>query len=112
MKARDAFRANPEALRQALRLSSSDEISEVQAVVISRESEATGFLGPTAVPVVFELAFESLWEESVSLVDMWEKLNTRPDHREAASQFRDTEAVIELAGYRFVVPVLAMEVKV
>ncbi len=111
VESRDAFRLNHDLLRSALHLSSSDVIGDVEAAVICREAESTGFLERSPVPIVLERAFVGLWTKNSSLRQLWEQLNARPDHTEAASQFRDTFSRIDLAGFHFLVPVLAREVR-
>jgi hypothetical protein len=110
LKARDAFRLNPDGLRAPLLLVNADNIGEIEAIVVCRGAESTGFLEKQPVPIILETAFEDLWTENDSLPKLWEKLNARPDHTEAASRYNDTFAVAKLAGYEFRVPTLGKEI--
>jgi len=110
MKSRDAFRNDHSLLRNALHLSSSEIIFQIEGAVVSREAEQTGFLETPAVPIVLESAFVNLWNQSKSLAELWTNLNTRPDHTKAAANFDDTFAKFKLAGYCFIVPVLMKDV--
>jgi hypothetical protein len=106
IQSRDWLRANEEFLRKALKLSATDPISQVEAVVVCRGGEPTAFLPKTATPVVTERAFEKLWQKANDLGQLWIALQTRPDHVEAANQFQDANRIIDLGGYQIVVPVL------
>ena len=110
MKSRDAFRNDHSLLSNALHLSSSEIIFQIEGAVVSREAEQTGFLETPAVPIVLESAFVNLWNQSKSLAELWTNLNTRPDHTKAAANFDDTFAKFKLAGYCFIVPVLMKDV--
>jgi hypothetical protein len=111
IKARDVFRKDHALLRRALELSNDQTINRVEAVVICRGAEQTGFLGKLAVPLVLEHAFEELWEQSsLSLGTLWEKLSSRPDHARAASRYEDATARIDIGGLKFSIPALSLEV--
>lgn len=110
VKSRDAFRNDHSLLRNALHLTSHDVISQIEAAVVSREAEQTGFLETPAVPIVLESAFVNLWNQSKSLAELWSNLNTRPDQTKAATNFDDTFAKFKLAGYCFILPVLLKDV--
>jgi len=64
VEARDAFRKDQALLRRKLELADDQTIDRIEAVVICRGAEQTGFLGSLAVPVVSERAFEGMWEQS------------------------------------------------
>lgn len=111
LKARDAFRQDHGLVRKALGLVPSDAVSNIEGVVISRESESTGFLGQSAIPIVLESAFVDLWAATNSLAQLWKNLNERPDHAMAATQFDDTYLRIDIEGFSFLAPFLIKEVK-
>jgi hypothetical protein len=112
VQSRDVFRNNHAMVRRVLSLPSDQPIGRVEAVVICRGAEPTGFLEKLAVPIALELAFEELWRQaSKSLSKLWEKLSSRPDHVEAASRYEDTLATIAIGRLRFLVPVFSLVVK-
>jgi hypothetical protein len=104
---RDAFRENPELIRTALDLSTADLVGEIEAVVVCRGSEPTGFLGNSHMPIITELAFRRLWSETYSLPSLWSLIVTRPDQGEAAESFDDGEMSFSLFGYTFVMPAIS-----
>jgi hypothetical protein len=75
-------------------------------VVVCRGGGPTAFLQQTSTPITTETAFEKLWQKASSLNELWSLLQTRPDHAEAASQFRDANRVITIGDYEIIVPVL------
>jgi hypothetical protein len=105
-KAIEHFKNHGEALRDALELSSSHPISEIQGVVVCRGEESTGFLGESAVPILAERAFRSLLAGGMDLRSLWQLIHSRPDLAEASTKFEDTTVSIRLGGYEFVLPVL------
>ncbi|MGA2890187.1 MAG: hypothetical protein ABSE51_19230 [Terracidiphilus sp.] len=110
--ARDSFRPDPALLRKALVLAADQPIGRIEAVVVCRGAEPTGFLGRLAVPVVLERAFEELWKgTSPSLEKLWEGLSSRPDHQRAADRYGDTEAPMSIGGLKFSIPALSLEVR-
>ncbi len=112
IEARDAFRGDHALLRNLLELDKDHVISEIDAVVICRGAEQTGFLGRLAVPVVQERAFEELWKQSShSLAKLWDSLSSRPDHASAAGRYGDTSAAVTVGGLRFSIPALSLEVR-
>lgn len=112
VQSRDVFRNDHALVRRALNLSDDQHIDRVEAVVICRGAEPTGFLEKLAVHIALELAFEELWQQaSNSLLKLWEKLSSRPDHVEAASRYEDTAAMITIGGLRFSVPAFSLVVK-
>jgi hypothetical protein len=112
VEARDVFRKNQTLLRRALELADDQTIDRIEAVVVCRGAEQTGFLGKRAVPLVLERAFEELWEQSSrSFTKLWESLASRPDHARAASRYKDTAALLTVGGFRFSIPALSLEVK-
>jgi hypothetical protein len=108
VQVRDYWRAEPRHLRNALSLSTSDPITNIEACVVVRGGDATGFLSAPAVPVITESAFMSLLSRGGSLPSLWKLLNERPDLAEAAGQTRDISYTVPLAGYEFVLPGLAI----
>jgi len=112
VEARDVFRKNQTLLRRALELADDQTIDRIEALVVCRGAEQTGFLGKQAVPLVLERAFEELWEQSSrSFTKLWEILASRPDHAHAASRYEDTAALLTVGGLRFSIPTLSLEVK-
>ena len=112
VQARDVFRKDQTLLRRALELADDQTIDSIEAVVVCRGAEQTGFLGKLAVPVVLERAFEELWEQSShSFTKLWETLSSRPDHDRAAGRYKDEAALLTVGGLRFSIPVLSLEVK-
>jgi hypothetical protein len=110
--ARDVFRKDHALLRSVLELPNDQPVERVEAAVICRGAEQTGFLGQQAVPVALERAFEELWEQSShSLSKLWERLSSRPDHTGAASRYGDTSAHLTVGGIRFSFPALSLEVQ-
>jgi hypothetical protein len=105
---RDYWRAEPAHLRNALSLSAGDPITNIEACVVVRGADATGFLSAPAVPLITETAFASLLSKSAGLPTLWKLLNERPDLAEAAGQTRDVSYTVSLAGYEFVLPGLAV----
>jgi hypothetical protein len=106
VKARNYFRADEAALRRCLRLSESAPISEIQATVVCRGLEATGFQEQTVVPVVSERVFRSLRANSANMMVLWQSMNARPDLSESSKDFPERKIELRLAGYRFVLPFL------
>ena len=87
-------------------------IDRVEAVVICRGAEQTGFLEKQAVPLVLERAFEELCKQSShSLAMLWGKLSYRPDHKRAADRYGDTTATLTVGGLEFSFPALSLEVR-
>lgn len=112
VEARDVFRNDQTLLRKGLELADDQTIDRIEAVVVCRGAEQTGFLGKLAVPLVLEHAFEELWEESsCSFTRLWESLSSRPDHARAAGRFKDTAALLTVGSLRFSIPALSLEVK-
>lgn len=112
VEARDVFRKNQTLLRRALELADDQTIDRIEALVVCRGAEQTGFLGKQAVPLVLERAFEELWEQSsCSFTKLWESLASRPDHAHAASRYKDGAALLTVGGLRFSIPALSLEVK-
>jgi hypothetical protein len=112
LDARDVFRQDHALLRSVLELPDDEPIVRVEAVVICRGAEQTGFLGKLAVPLVLERAFEELWKRSSpSLAKLWETLSSRPDHAHAAGRYGDTSARLTVGGLKFSFPALSLEVQ-
>jgi len=104
----DAFRESHESIRTALNILQEDPVGEVEAVVVCRGSEPTGFLGNSQVPIITELAFRRLRSEADSLPALWSLIVTRPDQREAAESFENGEMSFSLFGYGFVMPAISI----
>lgn len=97
-------------LRSALGLAADQEIAAVEAAVVCRGSEGTGFLGTdTAVPILSEVSFKALVEQSQGLPNLWDLLTRRPDHQKAGRASSEGRARIRLSGYEFVLPALGVE---
>jgi hypothetical protein len=112
LEATDVFRKDHALLRRVLELKDDQPIDRVEAVVICRGAEQTGFLGRLVVSVVLERAFEELWgQSSLSLAKLWEKLSSRPDHAGAAGRYGDTAAPLTVGGLKFSFPALSLEVR-
>jgi hypothetical protein len=112
VEARDVFRNDHGLVRRALGLGDFQKIDRVEAVVICRGAEQTGFLGPLAVPLVLERTFEELWgRSSLSFFNLWENLVSRPDHARAADRYEDTYATVRIGGLSFSIPALSLEVR-
>ena len=109
VKSRDAFRGEPQLLRKALHLTSTDHISVIEAAAVCRGSESTGFMpeSQAQVPVVSERAFRLLLGKTKDLGQLWIALKKRPDLGEAAKSVLDAKRKVNLAGYEFVFPALA-----
>src|SRR5438045_9669948 len=82
--ARDYWRAEPGHLRKALSLPGDAPLTNVEACVVCRGADATGFLAAPAIPVITETAFVSLLDRGRSLPSFWTMLNARPDLPDAA----------------------------
>jgi len=83
VKSRDYLRSDHSFLQDKLGLSARDRIGGIDAVVVYRGLEGTGFLGPSTVTIVTEVAFRELVSRSDSLETLWRLLNLRPDQQEA-----------------------------
>jgi hypothetical protein len=108
--ARDYLRGDSPFLRHALDLAIDQETAGVEAAVVCRGSEGTGFLGTdTAVPILSEVAFEALVKQSQALPNLWDLLTRRPDHQKAETASSEGRAKIRLSGYEFVLPALGVK---
>ena len=107
LASRDSLRSDAGPAGRALQLPVTEVPNRIEAVVVCRGSEPTGFLPHPAVPVVTELAFEKMATRVSNLSELWELLNARPDHAEAASGFRDVKHIIRLGGFKFTIPALS-----
>jgi hypothetical protein len=105
---RDYWRKEPGHLRNSLSLSADAPITNIEACVVCRGADATGFLSAPAIPVITETAFVSLLDRGGGLPSLWKLLSDRPDLAEAAGRFKDVRCTIPLAGYEFVLPYLVM----
>lgn len=104
VEAREALLAQPELVRRALGFSNLKPINGIEAVVVCRGFEHTGFVGPTAVPVISEVSFRGLFGKAGNLAKLWDLLNSRPDLKRAAHEVEEFSWELELAGYKFVMP--------
>jgi hypothetical protein len=107
-QARDYWIGNPDDLRGRMGLKRDSPISQVQAVVVSRGAEPTGFVGHTSPPIITEKAFRLLLTNQPELQAFWAVLNQRPDHAESKRRVVNTTNTVELAGYSFVYPALGI----
>jgi hypothetical protein len=106
--ARDYWLKNADDLRTRMGLDVASPIGEIEAVVVSRGAEPTGFVGRTSPPIITEKAFRSLLTSRSDLLTFWTVLNQRPDHARARLRVVDTTNTVELAGYCFVFPALGI----
>jgi hypothetical protein len=105
VQSRDVFRKDHALVIRELGLPDNQLIDRVEAMVISRGAEPTGFLEKLDVPIALERAFEALWKvSSNSLTQLWDKLSSRPDHTKAAARYEDTPVTIMVGGFRFTFP--------
>jgi hypothetical protein len=112
IQSRDVFRRDHVIVRQELGLSADQLIDRVEAVVICRGAEPTGFLEKFAVPIALEKSFEELWQQSSSsLLKLWDKLSSRPDHIKAAARYKDTPVTIMVGELRFTFPGFSLGMK-
>ena len=109
VQAREHFRRDPTLAQMALELRGL-RIGRIEAVVVSRGSEPTGFveLDPT-VPVVEEGRFHSLRSVNESLPSLWDALVRRPDHERAAAKVEDVITRFRLAGWEFRFPGMQLD---
>jgi hypothetical protein len=112
IQSRDVFRKDHALVRRELGLSGDQLIDKVEAVVICRGAEPTGFLEKLTIPIALEHAFEELWQQSSnSLTKLWGKLSTRPDHIKAAARYEDTPVTIMIGGLRFTFPGFSLGIR-
>ena len=104
VNARDALRVQPELVRTALGLSESGRIGRIEAVVVCRGFEHTGFAASTVVPVITEVSFRRLLVETRGLEACWTALTSRPDLERARERVEDFRWHLKLAGFEFVMP--------
>jgi hypothetical protein len=104
VESRDAFRARPELARRALSLTYDSPINTVEAVVVCRGFEHTGFAGTPAVPVITEVSLRALHDKESKLRSLWTVLNSRPDLQRARQQVTEFKWRLKLAGFEFVMP--------
>jgi hypothetical protein len=83
----------------------------VEAVVICRGAEPTGFLKKLAVPIALEQAFEELWlQSSNSLTRFWDKLfKARP--RPRAPRYDETPVTMVVGRLRCSIPGFILNMK-
>jgi hypothetical protein len=91
-------------VRAGLNLGNSP-INQIDAVVVCRGSEPTGFFEPDpTVPIITEERFRELHPEREALPDFWASLIRRPDHQRAAVHATDMTTEFKLAGWEFRFP--------
>jgi hypothetical protein len=103
---REYANEHPGFLPSRLDLSKTEVITRVEAAVVCRGFEHSGFFDDKNIPVVMEVAFKKLLQESPDLPTFWQKLCARPDRDAAATKVIDLKRPISLAGYEFIVPTL------
>lgn len=108
VNARDYFREHHAFLCSKLGLLGSEAIDQIQAVVVCRGAEPTSFLLDQPVPIITEVAFAGLWKKAATLNDLWEVVNSRPDKKDAAAKVTEGHVRVQLSGYEFVMPGLAI----
>lgn len=112
IRSRDAFRQDHALVRRELGLPDGQLVDKVEAVVICRGSEPTGFLVKLPFPIVLERAFELLWQQSSnSLATLWDKLSSRPDHIKAAARYEDSPVTLVVDGLRFTFPGFLLQIQ-
>jgi hypothetical protein len=105
--AREHWRNNPNHLHRELGLHAHQTITNIEALVICRGAEPTGFFR-AEVPVLTESAFRSLLNPLSGLPTLWGRIVSRPDLNTAASRTEDVTYLVELAGYEFAMQGLEM----
>jgi len=107
VQARDYWKGDLNHLRRTLALSADEPLTTIEACVISRGADPTGFLARPEVPVLTENAYLALLSQERSLPGLWRLVNARPDLREASRRFHDVKYSVSLVGIEFVIPGLA-----
>jgi hypothetical protein len=108
---RDYLRDHPEFTRAALQIDRHDQIRHVEAIVVCRGLEGTGFLEKMPnIPILTEKAFVELIAQAADLPTLWNQMVARPDHRRAAERAFDLKSQIDLGRYQFVLLGMAIEV--
>jgi len=107
LAARDYLRSNGHFLAKHV---GGQPAGPIEALVVSRGLEGTGFLGQQSVPVITERAFCDLVRDATDLQRLWRDLQSRPDQQHAAAQTAELRSTIRLCGYEFVVPGLAVAI--
>lgn len=107
-KALEVFSSDLALFRQKMDFSSEQQIEGIQAVAVCRGLEHTGFIESTAVPVVTEADFRRFIDRAPSVKELWKLLETRPDRAGNAAKTEEMKSSMELAGYEFVMPGLAV----
>ena len=108
VEARDYFREQRGFLSSKLGLIDSETSDQLEAVTVCRGAEPNEFLLGQPVPIISEVAFAGLRKSASTLADLWKALNLRPDKTYAAAKAAESHVRVELAGYEFVMPGLAI----
>lgn len=91
------------AMRAIPEIPSTGEIS-VEALVISKGSESTGFVSTTDVPIVTEKWFIENIRSTQNLAAVHKLAISRPDRAEFASKWAPSKVSSKLAGYEIRIP--------
>lgn len=108
-QARDAqkyVRDHPEFLHRALGLERAEKFERIESAVVCRGFEHTGFMNQGSIPVIMEVAFHAIVKASADFIELWNKLNTRPDRQESATKVVDVMKTVKIGDYEFVLPCL------
>jgi hypothetical protein len=105
---RDYLRHNIKFLRAKFELPNEAVIGKIEGVVVSRGAEPTGFLEKSDIPIIQENSFRKLVAQSSDLSSLWKSLCARPDQTRAEEATRDGKLSVNLCGYEFIIPGLAV----
>jgi len=86
-------------------------VSRVEAIVVCRGLEPTGFVKEVAVPVVTEDWFLRTLSAVSSLEQVYGLAVQRPDRKQVASEWSEAPRLFHIAGYTLVVPGLRCPIK-
>jgi hypothetical protein len=98
--ARDFLRVEENRLRLSIR----ESVRAVEAMVVVRGLEPTGFLRETDIPVITEDWFIRQLGEGHALAEIFEQAHTRPDRVAVVNNWTADETEVKLAGYTLVLP--------
>jgi hypothetical protein len=76
----------------------------IEALVISKGSESTGFLGETEIPIVTEEWFLRNLSHTRALGTLWDLAKNRPDRVQLARTWTTASITAKLVGYEFRIP--------
>jgi hypothetical protein len=108
VEAIDFSREHRAFLSCTLGLTDSEAMDRIEAVAVCRGGEPNEFLPDQAVPIITEVAFAGLRKSTSTLAELWKALKSRPDKTDAAAKAVEGQFRVELAGYEFVMPGLAI----